>query len=86
MFPHEDEQQPEMGGGLRTVSRTHLEVALVGIKDDGLLSVEDPLHLQGQSADGRLKVCLLSVHHQPHPIVHCMLGYEKQQQPCVNLH
>lgn len=41
----------------------HLQVALVGVEYDGLLSVEFPLHFQGQPADGGLEVRLLGIHH-----------------------
>lgn len=51
-----------------------LEVALVGVEDDRLPSVVDPLHLQGKPADGRLEVRLLCIHHQPNTVLLRMLG------------
>ena len=58
-------------------SWTHLEVTLVGVEDDWLFFVEYPLHLQGQSTNGRLEVRLLGVHHQPHPVLHSMLEHTR---------
>ena len=55
---------------------THLQVALVGVEDDGHLLVKSPLHLQGQSADGRLEIGLLGIHHESHSILYCMLEKE----------
>ena len=55
---------------------THLQVALVGVEDDGHLLVKSLLHLQGQSADGRLEIGLLGIHHESHSILYCMLGKE----------
>ena len=43
-----------------------LEIALVRVEDDGLLSVEFLLHLHSDPVDGRLEVGLLSVHHDAH--------------------
>lgn len=57
--------------------RPHLQVALVGVENDGLVPVEDPLHLQGQSANGRLEVGLLGVHHQPHAVLQSVLRERK---------
>lgn len=55
------------------LSATHFKVALVGVEDVRFFSVEDPLHLQGQSADGRLEIRLFCVHHQPHAVLHSVL-------------
>lgn len=55
------------------VSVTHFKVALVGVEDVGFFSVEDSLHLQGESADCRLEIRLFCVHHQSHAILHSML-------------
>lgn len=52
----------------------YLEVALVRVEDDGLLSVVLALHLQRQPADGRLEVGLLRVHHQTDAVLHGMLA------------
>lgn len=56
-------------GGLRH----HLQVTLVGVEDDRLLSVEFSLHFQRQTADGGLEVRLLGVNHQPHSMLHGVL-------------
>lgn len=56
-------------GGLRH----HLQVTLVGVEDDRLLSVELSLHFQRQTADGGLEVRLLGVNHQPHSLLHGVL-------------
>lgn len=61
------------------VSATHFEVALVGVEDVGFFSVEDPLHLQGQSADGWLEIRLFCVHHQPHAVLHSVLEHTHTQ-------
>lgn len=41
----------------------HLEVTLVSVENDRLLSVESSLHFQGQSTYSWLEVRLLGVHH-----------------------
>lgn len=41
----------------------NLEIALVGVENNGLLSVELLLHLHGNPMDGRLEVGLLCVNH-----------------------
>jgi len=51
-----------------------LQITLVGVEDDGLVFVVEPLHLQRQSADGRLEVGLLCIHHQANAILNGMLG------------
>lgn len=56
----------------------YLKVTLVRVENDRLLSVELPLHLQRQSADRRLEVRLLSIHHQPHSVLHGVLWIHRQ--------
>lgn len=64
----------------------HLQVTLVGVEDDGLLSVEFSLHFQSQPADGRLEVRLLGVDHQPHPVLQGVLeSTRKSLRLCVTL-
>lgn len=46
-----------------------LEIALIGVKDDGFLFVEFPHHFNGQSTNGGLKVRLFSVNHHPHVLL-----------------
>lgn len=54
----------------------YLEVALVRVEDDRPLSVVEPLHLQRQPADCRLKVGLLCIHHQADTVLQGMLEKE----------
>lgn len=48
---------------MSNLQQSHLQVTLVGVENDCLLSVEFPLHFQGQPTDGWLEVCLLCIHH-----------------------
>lgn len=57
----------------------HLEVTLVSVENDRLLSVEFPLHFQGQSTNSWLEVCLFGVHHQPYPILQGMLEHTEEE-------
>lgn len=59
--------------------RRHLQVTLVGVEYDGLLSVELPLHFQGQPADGGLEVRLLGIDHQPDAVLHGVLDYTRKR-------
>lgn len=43
-----------------------LQVALVGVEDDGLLLVVLLHHLHREAGNGWLEVCLFSIHHDPH--------------------
>lgn len=54
----------------------YLEVALIRVEDDRLLSVVEPLHLQRQPADCRLEVGLLCIHHQADIVLQGMLEKE----------
>lgn len=52
---------------------SYLEVALVCVEDDRLLSVINPLHLQCEPTDSWLEIGLLCIHHQTDVILNGML-------------
>ena len=58
---------------------TDLKVALICVKDEGLLLVKLPHHLHGEAVDGHLEVRLLSVHHDSHVFVTAVLQNQVHQ-------
>lgn len=60
---------------------SYLEVALIRVEDNGLVSVIDPLHLQREPADGWLEIGLLCVHHQANSVVNRMLEFQNKSTP-----
>lgn len=55
---------------------SYLEVALVCVEDDRLLSVINPLHLQCEPTDSWLEIGLLGIHHQTDIILNGMLKFK----------